>query len=419
MTMFLLSVFAGVCLGLIGWGMLKPGRVCEFPFLMGATFAGFVLPQAVGLTWGQGHAPAGSDAALVMCILCAGMCYVGWAISDAPMAALRWEFDTDRLLIAGSGLSAIGAFFFYLISRLPEEMLEAGSHEGRVGWTGIAVAYLFFAHLLRYGFAIALLLYAKTGSKWALAILIFDCLAQVDMIVLRGRRGPTIEFFLMILCAFWFVQRRTLPRWVMLGALAAGTVAVFGAGAYRAAMYQDQAAGATIKHEVPWEELVKVDYVGVFLTYNQEESYEFRNLIYILNTTEEFDGGLSYYNEMIYSYVPAQVFGADFKKGLQFDLPGEVTDPHSPGGSTITGMGDSFQAFGWFGCLVFFVMAFLLRRLFEAAQTGSLAAQLIYMLIITGTLHTVTHHTKWFLTTGVHLTAFLIPCLLWARKRDS
>jgi hypothetical protein len=58
----------------------------------------------------------------------------------------------------------------------------------------------------------------------------------------------------------------------------------------------------------------------------------------------------------------------------------------------------------------------LLRKLFETAQTGSLAAQLIYMLIITSTLHTITHHTKWFVTGGVHMTVFLLPCLLWARK---
>src|ERR1700722_15935595 len=199
------------------------------------------------------------------------------------------------------------------------------------------------------------------------------------MSVIRARRGFAIEFVLVIACTFWFVCRKTLPRWAMLLMLGVGLIGVSGTAAYRAAMFQDQAYGGTIKHEVPLEEILKVDYFDAFLKYNQEESHEFRNLVYLVNVTEDFDLGLSYWNEFVFIFVPAQVLGSEFKDGLKFDLPGEVTDPHSPGGTTITGVGDSFQAFGWFGCLVFFGIAFVLRKLFESAQTGQLAAQLLYM----------------------------------------
>lgn len=410
MTIFLLILLGALCAFLLGWGLWKPGRMCAFPFLAGATFAGFVLPQAIGITVGEGHPARGTNDALLMSILCAGMCYVGWIISDAPAESLHWDLDADRLLGAGAVLSGIGVFFYVLIARLPPEILETG------GWTGLPVAYYFFAQVLRYGFAIAVLLFAQTRSRWALALAAADSVILVYMIVIRARRGIAIEFFLVILCAFWFACRKTLPRWAMLLMVGTGVIGVAGTAAYRSTMYQDQAYGGMLRHEVPWEDLARIDFVDVFLTYNQEEAHEFRNLVYLMSVTDEFDLGLSYWNDFVFTFVPAQAVGAELKDGLRFDLPGEVTDPLSPGGTTITGMGDAFQAFGWFGCLVFFAMAFVLRRVFESAQAGQVAAQLIYMVVIASVLHTITHHTKWFVTGWVHMAVFLLPCLWWARK---
>lgn len=409
MTMFLLILFAGVCLALIGWGMLEPGRVCQFPFLAGATFAGFVLPQAAGVVL-QGHPPPGTDAALIMCILCSAMCWAGWASSDAPVPWLNVDFDPNRLLVVSAVLSGIGAIAFAMIARLPDELLETG------GWSGVAVVYFFFAQVLRYGFGLAMLILLAYRSRWALAIVAFDCLALYETIVIRARRGFTVEFLLALACSFWFVYRKTLPRWAIPILLVAGVLGITGAQAYRMTMYQDQKYGGSLRHDVPWDEIARIDFVDVFMSYNQEESYEFRNLAYLMNTTDDFDGGLSYWNEFVFIFVPAQVVGAETKEKLRFDLPGEVTDPHSPNGTTITGAGDSYQAFGWFGCLVFFGMAFVLRRFYATAMSGSLLAQLIYLLIITSALHTVTHHTKWFVTGSVHMAIFLAPGLWWARK---
>ena len=416
MTLLLLTLFAGLCVFLLGWGMLKPGRVCEFPFLAGATFAGSILPQAVGLTYSELGSPAGIDSALLMSILCAGSCYLGYVVSHTPMSALRWEFDTNRLLVVSALLSAIGGFFFLLTSSLPDELVSGEGLNERGGWSGQPVAYIFLAQVLRYGFAIALVLYAKMRSKLALVIIIFNCVILFEWIVIRGRRFLAIEFALFFLCAFWFVQRKALPRWGMLVMLAAGTLGASSVGVYRGIVYQDQAYGSGLRSEMPWGEIFKIDFIDVFITTNREESYDFRNLAYAIRVTETFDGGLSYWNDFVNTTVPAQVFGHEFKNSLQFDLPGEVFDPDSAGGSCVTGMGDSFQAFGWFGCLVFFLIAFSMRKIYETAQSGHLAAQVVYMAIITSILVGITHHTKHFVYIWVHMAMFLFPCLLWARK---
>jgi hypothetical protein len=393
--------------------MLRPGRTCEFPFLAGATFAGFLLSQAVGIAYTEVRVPAGFHEALIMSILCAGMCYLGYVVNDKPMAGLDWQFDNNRLLVVSAVLTAVGTFFFALIWRMPDELTATGA------WSGPVIAYYFFAQVLRYGFALAFLVYARTGSKWAIAIAACNGPVLFDLIVIRGRRYYAIETFLVILCSFWFARRQTLPRWAILCTLAVGVLAVGGASAYRTAMYKGQTYGGNLQHDIPWDEILEIDFVDIFVTSQKKEAYELRNLAYIIHTTDTHDVGLSYWNEIVYVYVPAQLLGKEFKASLQFDVPGEVFDPNSNPGTTTTGMGDSYQAFAWCGCLVFFLIAYAMRRLFETAQSGLLAAQLAYMLIVTGAMHTVTHHTKWFVVPWIHMAMFLLPGLLWARKPDA
>ena len=353
-----------------------------------------------------------------MSILCAGMCYLGYISSDRPLLAMHWEFDEHRLLLVSGFLSVIGAFFYFQISRLSDDLTVMRQ------WTGLPVMYLFFAQLHKYGFTVALLLYVKNRSKTALAIVLFDSLFIIDWIVIRGRRSMLIEFALIILCVFWFVRRKSLPRWGIPVALVLGTLAVFGASSYRAAVYQGQAYGGTLQHAVPWEEVLQVDFVDVFQKSIQEECWEVRNMVYRINSYDasgDFNGGIAYWDELVFAYVPAQLVGAEFKEALMTNIAEEETDPPdpaSPPGATSTGMADSFKAFWYFGCFVFFLIARVCRKFFEAARAGHVAAQLVYMLTITSAMHAITHHTKLFVTPWVHLALFLLPCLLWARKRS-
>ena len=49
MNWILIAALAVVCLVLIVQGMRAPGKIYEFPFLAGATFLGFLLPQMPAL----------------------------------------------------------------------------------------------------------------------------------------------------------------------------------------------------------------------------------------------------------------------------------------------------------------------------------------------------------------------------------
>jgi hypothetical protein len=409
----LLLVFAALCGLLLLQGMIgRRGAIYEYPFLSGATFAGFVLPQLIGLAHDR-FLPSGAlESTLIMAILCAAMCWLGARMADRPTSAPTWHFNEKRLLIASALLLLCGVYFAYKISQLPESMINNGS-----GWTGLPVAYLFFARLQGYGFALAVLLVARNGSRIALLLALFGASTYIESIVIGGRRQPLVEFATIMLMAFWFGRNWCLPRLVMLSALVIGALFINSVGEYRAATLD--AAGPQ------WDEVFKIDFIGNLEHLTEQGGFELTNAVYnigAVSRTMNFDLGAYYWNDNVFTYVPAQLVGHDVKESLMLPLADPSFDEYlySPWpGTTSTGFSDSFQSFWYFGCLIFFVIAFIMQRLWWAARGGSLMAQLFYMLIPVQALQAITHDTNHFVAPWIHIAIFLLPLMLWARQPRS
>lgn len=408
MTFVLLCIFALICFGLVGWGMTARGRFYEFPFLAGGTFLGFVLPQLIGLSHNQDLPSGALDKTVVMAILCAGMCYCGYLWRPRALQHFDWQLSSPRLLRASLLLVLFGAYFFFALSRLPEEMKEVST------WSGRPVAYLFFAQTLSYGFAVAFLLFVTSRSRVALAIAVFAAVFYLDRILLAGRRGVTLEFGFIILLSLWFGRGWSIPRPIALAGLILGTLALHSTGEYRAATANTQ--------ESKWQQIRSIPFLDNLQQQLSHGGSELENAVYYIaavDETKQFDYGVFHWNTLVFNYVPAQLLGSEFKQSLT--IPVEEVDTylmygHSPRlGSTITGLVDAFGSFWFFGCLKFFVIGFVLRRLYQAAVEGHFVARLLYMLIITSALHTITHHTQWFVSPWLHISVFLVPALYFSR----
>ena len=408
MNVSLLLIFAAVCCVLLFVGMLNRGAIYQFPFLAGAVWAGFALPQFVGLTSDSFLPPGALEKALVMATLCAAMCWLGHAANTKPWGLFRWEYDDQRLLNVSVILSLAGCYFYYAFGQLPEEVLQSSQ------MSGLPVVYLFFARLLSYGFAIAVLLYARTGSKSALLVALFDLAFYLERIVIAGRRADLIEFCAIIALAAFFQRGRAIPRPVMLVGLILGTLLVYSTGDYR---------GATMNENGPqWSSVLQIDFVGNFEHLAEQGGPELTNAVYYIEATDrqmKFDFGLFQWNELVYRYVPAQLLGQDFKDSLLFDLdtPAQSEFLYMPDtGSTLTGLTDSFRSFWYFGCLEFFVIAYVMSGLWRAAVVGDFSSQLAYVLILAQALHAVTHSTSNFTSPWVQMALFLVPALMLARR---
>ncbi len=407
----LLLVFGVVCCFLLLVGMLRRGAIYEFPFLAGVVFAGFALPQFIGLSADPFLPPGALEKTVIMASLCAAMCWIGYAANGRQWRVLNWEYDDHRLLMVSIGLSIAGCYFYYAFGKLPDEMLK------NTQTTGLAVAYLFFARLLSYGFAIAVLLYARNGSKAALMVALFGSVFYLERIVIAGRRAELIEFCAIIALAAWFQRGRSIPRLVMLVGLFLGTLLSSSTGDYR---------NATMSEDGPqWNSVLKIDFVGNLERLTKNGGPELTNAVYYIEAvdrTMKFDLGLFHWNALVFRYVPAQLVGTDLKNSLLFtlDAPARNEFLYVPTtGSTLTGLTDAFQSFWYFGCLEFFFIGVIMNRLWRAASLGSMSAQLGYVLILAQALHSITHSTHNFVAPWVHMAVFLVPALMLARRRCS
>lgn len=406
MTGMAIGFLTAIGLVMLASGMLRRGAPYEYPFLAGATLFGFILPQLPGLALD----PYLADGAVTKTALFAAPCMLalmaGWRIGrSAPLRALDWTFEERALLVAAALMSLIGAFFYWMITRLPPELTEATL------WSGPGTIYIFFAKTLTYGLAVAVLCMVRRPS-WAAAAIIGFCLIFIlDRVVLHGRRAEAVDLVMILLLALWFQRRVAIARPLMLALVVAGALAVNSTGDYRSL--------ARSSDGPRWEQLTEIDAVGNFRRLMETGGEEMRNAAAMVDHiahTHEFDYGIFHWNEIVFGFVPAQIVGRGVKEALYLPPPSPYPHNYVPlTGTTWTGFADAFRSFWYFGALKFFLIALVLGRIFAAAMRGSTLWQIVAMLSAGPAMHVITHHTQFLPTAWLHMTLFLIPFLALAR----
>jgi hypothetical protein len=418
----LLFVLIGSSLALLVWGLLRRGRIYEYPFLAGAVFTGWLVPQAIGLYSNESLPAGGYERTLFMAVLCVVAIYVGYISCRKPLRILTWQIDDRRLLIGAAALSAFGAIFQFLIRGLDADTLGAQ-------WTGVATIYFFFAQAQTYGYALAVIIFARTRRRFALALAVVDFAFFAASIFIGARRGLTIEISLITLLAFWFARGWVLPRIAMIGGMVFAMLFIFSVSAIRQSAFSGGHYGDSTGHLMSMEDFSRIDFVGSFESVLSKGSYELINAVYDMSATAEtnsYNFGQSYWNAFVFRYVPAQLLGRDVKDALMFDLPNtedvvaQMYGYRSPPGATPTGLNDSFAAFWFFGAGVFFAISRIMAGVYLAALRLHRVAQILYIVAIADSLHAITHESWWFFTPWIQYLMFLLPVLAWARvKRAS
>ena len=403
MSMILTSVLGLTVALLLLWGMLAPARIYQLPFLVGVMAVGFLLPQLPGLMNDRFLPPGAYERAVAFTFLCLVMVWVGWSSTSKPVSFLRMAFSERRLLIVSAVFSVIGAYFYFKLSRLPGDMVVG------VQMSGVPVIYLFVARLMTYGLALAVLCLARRPSLAAISIVAFDMVFYLDRIIVTGKRAEALELVMIFAVSFWFHRGYLCPRPLVLAGVLLGTFLMNSMGDYRA---------ITRANSGPiWQEIGQIDVSANFRTTLNEGGPEVRNAILRIDHTAsslEFDYGKFHWNRLVFNYVPSQLVGEATKRSMMLKVPAMARDYNALVGTTETGMADAFQSFWYFGALKFFLISYLLSRLWASAQDGQMAGQLTYMLSVVPATHVVSHQTDWVLMAWVHMILFLVPSLALA-----
>lgn len=416
MASLFLVLISVTILVILARAVLKPELIFEYPYFIAAVFGVFIMPQAFSLA----RFPGGvSDEAvanvLLMSWLCLMAAVMGYVLKPSLALSHRlWRpINLNKLFHVGFFYTLVSFLFAYLMVGTEVQFNDRG------GMTGIGTVYLFFIGLAYPGFAICSLVcfYRFTFIRLLLTLLA-GVIPLVNVITVR--REPTAALVLCVALGLYYSRRLVPPRVMVFGGLLFAALAIPAAGAFRNMLKEGRFS----------KEIGRFDMVQNFKDYFGRESIlELRNAAAVIESTRRFDTyiyGAGYWNQVVFRYVPAQVFGSDLKNSLMFGASLESMSENVDAlgyeysvGSTITGMGDSFQNLSWFGCLFFLLLAVFFRTVWIASLVrNAYFAQLLYMLICTSAMRAVTHQTTDFLPGFIYQFIFLSMASWYAADRN-
>lgn len=376
------------CIGLLGWGLIRPERTYQFPFFMGAIFVSFILPQAIALRNNPTVVtPEALARVLLMTILCAAMCWIGYQFKPNPrlLMTLNVNLDEQKLFRASIVLLAIAYAANFLLTQITIQTGDYGN------WQGPATILSFFRNVIYIAFGIFLI---QTLKRPKLKNIIFTVLASLPIlqaVILSGRRQPTIAFLVVIGFSFWFVLRLIPPRWCFVFATIGGLYLIPLVGQLREDFWGLVFSG-------DWETIFSSAQQS-FGTLLEGDILELRNAALMMDAAvknSQFGYGTGYWDSIIFQYVPGQIVGYDFKASLQFKLTNydlsSLYGYEIPFGATVTAIGDTFVEFYYFGCLVLALIAYLFKNLWiSAIYHQSTISALLYMGLISSAMIGITH----------------------------
>ncbi len=385
------DVLVLICLGLLGWGVIRVERIYQYPFFMGSMFVSFILPQAFALIANPKEVtPDALERILFVSCLCAAACWIGYEIKPKPkwLLKLNVAIDERKLFRAGIVLMANGLFFNFLLSRtIPERAASNGN------WTGPATIYLFFSQTTQVALGIFLLQALKRPN---IVNLICTLLSGWPLLgaVLIGRRQPTMTLLITIGLSLFWIRRFIPPRWLVITGMLSITFLIPVLGALRGDFWNLVFSGK-------WQNILAASEYA-FNDQQKGDLLELRNaalLMDVVDRTGLYGYGTGWWDNIVFQWVPGQIVGFEFKKSLQFNLWStylnllkEFYAYKIPIGYTFTGVADSFAEFGYFGFMSFVLIAYIFKHLWiSATYYQNTSSRLLYIGLVSPAMIALTH----------------------------
>lgn len=412
-----LYLFIIICIGMIGWGIIRLERVYQYPFFMAAIFISFILPQAIALV-NESFDPVVSQAALQRLLLyscmCAVMCWVGYQFKPNPkwLAKLDIPIDENKLFQAGIVLIAIGHLCFFLLSRINIQTAANGN------WTGPATILLFFGGVLYIALPIFLLNALKRPNLINIIFAIIAAWPILELIIVSGRRQATITFVIAIGLSLFLVKGYIPPRWLFFIGIILAVYIIPVLGQLRGDFW-------TLLFSGNWQTLLSTSQQELE-SVTEGDILELRNAALMMDASEKLNKyayGTGFWDDIVFQFVPGQIVGFDVKQSLQFKLGtwGDLQYLYGytiHNGTTPTGIGDSFVEFSYFGCLIFALIAYLFKTLWiSSVYRGSIISRLLYIGLVDAAMVGITHGIGRFVKELIFKTGVIFLVAYFCKKK--
>jgi hypothetical protein len=401
---FLFALIAGLLALMFHAGFASRGGYLGVPFLFAVVVAGWVVPQLVSLHQ-QGRAPGGSIAILQsMSLLCLAAAWAGWQAALRGRADWlgRWLVRVDdcaahRPVVALTAIAIVG---FSGLGFNPAEGQESQ-------WTGSATIYYFLLNLKSASLALSLILFLRQRSALALTLVAANLFLYFPYVVLMFKRRQIAELTLVAAYAVFVMRNWTIPRLGVIAGFLAASVAVFAAAEIRHATAANDGIPT-------WSEIRKIDFLAVN-PLSDADTPEMTNaayLVYVAALRGDYSLGRQLWNRLVFHFVPGQIVGMDVKQGLMVDWFAEQHIYNATGyvgrnGATFTGFATAFAEFWYFGCMYFFVAAYILGYFWKRAFAGNLWDKGWYAAAMVPGFLMITMHAQYFFVSFLAYYGFM------------
>ncbi|WP_198161435.1 hypothetical protein [Picosynechococcus sp. PCC 8807] len=383
---------------------------------MGGIFLSFLVPQAIALTNNPSFvSPQAVDRILIHSCLCVAMCWLGYLFKPKLkwLAKINVPMDIRRLTQAAWVLVLFGRVCSFLLGQITIQTTGAGT------WTGPATILLFFSQTSLIGAAILLIValgdrYRPWVNLLGVGIALWPTLFSV---IEYGRRQPTATVLIIIGLGLYFTRNITPPRWLVLGLVILSASLIPLIGQLRGGFWDALFTG----------NLAINDLRLAFNNLLEGQTLELRNAALIAEAasrTNQYGYGTGFWNSIVFQYVPGQLVGYDVKEFLYINLTNfSLTDLFgydTPTGTTLTGVGDSFREFSYFGCFIFALIAYWFKNLWVAAVSfRSIYSQILYIGLVSPALVGLTHGIGRFLQEAIFQVILITLVSRYARQKNA
>ena len=411
-----------ICLGLLGWGLIRIERIYQYPFFMGVIFISFLVPQAFALVNNPGKLDQESlERVLLMSSLCAASCWFGYQAKPNLKWLTKFQIDVDKnkLFQAAIFLMLMGYFFNFLLKNTDKAEWRGGAP------TGSATIYIFFGQVIYIAFSIFLLEAIKKPSIQNIILTLLAGLIPLQT-VLIGRRQPTMTFAIIVGLSFWLIRRYIPPRWLIILAIFLMAILIPAIGLMRGGFWDALFNGQ-------WQTILSASDLST-KSLQKGSILELRNAAFLIAATVHlklYGFGAGWWDAIIQTLIPGQILGFGFKQSLQFGLLSDngyssnsilsnVYGYTWHPGTTPTGVGDSFVEFGYLGCLTFALMAYFFKNLWISAYCyRSIFSSLLYMALISPAMLGLTHGIGRFLQEFIFQLGMISLVIFYSRSRQN
>jgi hypothetical protein len=142
------------------------------------------------------------------------------------------------------------------------------------------------------------------------------------------------------------------------------------------------------------------------------------NMIDATSFFGSYDFGADYWNEMVFRYFPAQVFGKEAKMALMIGSRGQdrfYREFIPTNGLTTTCVGDAYRHLWYFGCLFYFFLGGFFRELRQSLSNSNILVRIFYVVCMVQALLSTSHGTVVFLPGIFHMFIFSWIAARYAR----